>query len=213
AVQLDERVQVEEGADPRRGHDDQREARRPGGGLHDAPGEGCERPEEQLEPRPHEGHPQALGLLRKEPRIAHVTVERGLEVDEDEPHFLNPAAEVPASQAMGELVGSDDEEDDHVGERERLEAPQADDVARDLAPMSERDPDGQQDEENGRRHEIRREEWTCPACEPIEQASGVERAESVVEETASATSLMEDLAVSRRRSLQKPEPPEALQEL
>src|SRR6266478_3039357 len=110
AVELDQGIEVDEEPEGRGGDHHQRDSAGPGARLRDPPNDDCQGPEENLQVRPGDGHPEALGLLRDEPGIAHVAVEGRLKVDEQEPHLMNVAPEPLASEAVRELVRRRDHE-------------------------------------------------------------------------------------------------------
>ena len=83
---------------------------------------------------------------------------------------------------MRELVGHDHQKDDHIGQDERLQPPEAEDVSPDLRSLCQRDPASQDEGGRGEGHEETRKERTRPGSQAVEDAFGVEGLEPVVED-------------------------------
>ena len=135
AIEPDQRIEVKEGLDTGGGHHHQSHEIGPRLRIGQAPGQGGQSPDKELEISSGERHPKPLGLLREQPGVAHVAVQGGLEVEEHEAELVDLAAEVLAGQAMRELVGDADEQDDEPGQNEGLNSVQAEDVLPDFMPV------------------------------------------------------------------------------
>ena len=154
------------------------------GGVGHAPHHGGPRPHEQLEVGAGEGDPEPLGFLRKEPGIADVAVEGRLEIEEEEADLAHTRAVVLAGQAVGALVGDDDDKHGRPRDEQGLNAVQALDVLGDVSPVGDGEPDGEEHERRRERHEMRGEEEPQPADQAVEHAIRVERLQSQVERVA-----------------------------
>ena len=133
AVELQQRIEIQEDLEPRRRQDDQGDRVREAVGCRDPPREHGEGPQHQLQVRPGQCDDQPLRLLREEPGIAHVAVERGVEVDEEDPHVMNLAAVPLAGEPVGELVNGAHDDHEHPNHQKRPHAEQADEAMVDLA--------------------------------------------------------------------------------
>src|SRR5207237_672665 len=72
------------------------------------PDQCCQRPEKQLEIRPCEADPESLGFLWEKPRVAHVAVQRRLQINQQEPKLVNLAAKMLARQSVSKFVKGND---------------------------------------------------------------------------------------------------------
>ncbi len=111
-----------------------------------SPNQCGQRPEEGLEVSTGERHPQALGLLGKQPGIANVAIKRGLEINQEEADLPNPAPKVFASQPVRKLVRADDPKADEPRQSQRFEPEQGNGLMNNLRPINHAD-DGRANDE------------------------------------------------------------------
>src|SRR2546429_9410485 len=104
AIHLDHRVEIEQGFDARGGHHDKCQVIDCCFHVGYPPDQCCQRPEKQLEIRPCEADPESLGLLWEKPRVAHVAVQRRLQINQQEPKLVNLAAKMLARQSVSKFV-------------------------------------------------------------------------------------------------------------
>jgi hypothetical protein len=93
-VQLDERVQVEQRLDARRGHDHQRKIIDDRPWLGQPPGQGRQRPDEYFEIGPRKSDPQPPRFLREKPRITHVAIKRRLKKQEEKTNLTHVSPKI-----------------------------------------------------------------------------------------------------------------------
>src|SRR5437867_668337 len=209
AVELDQRGEVDEEPEGGCGDHHQRDSAGPGARLRDPPDDDGQSPEEQLQVRPGDGHPEALGLLGEEPGIAHVAVEGRLKVDEHEPYLMNMAPEPLAGEAVRELVRRRDHESDKPRHQEHLDTPQAPQVSGDVTPFRHSDNEPEHDDRGGEHQEGRREAEIELVDQPVQEAVGIEGAEPQVQWAATSVSARGGRTLKRSVvGLEQPEPPE-----
>ena len=171
AVELEQGVQVEEDLEAARRHDDQRERVREGAVVGHPPDDRRHGPEHELQVGPGERDEQPLRFLREEPRIAHVAIERGVEVDEEDPDLVDLATEPLAGESVGELVDGADDDDESPGDQEPREAEVAHEGMAEFRGVGHdrRGGDGdEQKREHEKRHaEERRQRLRHPGEEPV----------------------------------------------
>src|SRR5262249_58674234 len=102
--------------------------------------------EEHLAVRRREAPPEAPGLLREEPGIAHVAVEGRLKVDEHEAPLMNVAAEPLTGETVRELVHRRNHERDEPRHQDRLDAKEALQVSCDVPPFRHSDTEPEHDD-------------------------------------------------------------------
>src|SRR5205823_11243978 len=102
-------------------------------------------------------HPESSGLLRQEPGVTHVAVERELEIDEQETHLVDVTPETLAGQAMRELVRGGHGKNDEPRHEHHLDTPEASEIAGDVAPLRHSDAKPKRDDGRGENDEGRGE--------------------------------------------------------
>src|SRR5205814_8802633 len=117
-------------------------------------------------------------LLGKEPGVAHVAVEGELEIDEQEPQLVDVAPESLAGQAVRELVRRGDGKNDQPRREDHLDTPEALEIPGNVAPLGEGDAEPERDDCPGENEEGRREKEADLADHPVQEAIGVEGAET-----------------------------------
>src|SRR5882724_4276647 len=94
-----------------------------------------QRTEEQFKIRPGKGNQQPFVLFRKKPGIAHVGIQAGLEIQQQETQLVNLAAKVFASQAVAKLMRRRDEKNDGPEDQNRPPTPELRQFLRELRPV------------------------------------------------------------------------------
>ncbi len=188
-IHLNQRVEVEETADAAHRGDDQECPRGQGSLGHEAPPEDSEAPDEELEESAGEEHPETLALPAEQIRIAHVAVEAGKEVEEQEAHVGDPSSEMPACQGVGHLVQHRDRRYRHQDEEESLEAHDAFETEGQLFPVQEEDPECDQERQAREPDERLRETPSKTWIQPVDQRVGIGEGELPVEDAPRGSAL------------------------
>src|SRR6267378_2084415 len=184
AVELDERVQIEERLHPRQRHHQKGGVVDPRVHVRHPPRDRSEGPEDQLDAGSGDTDAEPLRLLGEEPRVADVGIERGSEVDQQESEVVHLTAEAFTGQPVRELVGRRETEADEEEQRNRGEPVQPGQVSPDVGPAD--DTEGRRENDEGRRHdqEWRREAEPHAPNETVEETVRIEEAEAEVQQGA-----------------------------
>src|SRR5262245_61262599 len=103
--------------------------------ITDPPYDRAKTPENELKISARKCDPHPLPFRRKHPRIADIAIERGIEVNEHEAHFLHLAAEITARQTVRELMHCRDTERDDPHKQKSVQIQQARHAACESVPM------------------------------------------------------------------------------
>ena len=91
----------------------------------EAPDHRADPPHDQLRISSRKGYPHPVPFRRKHPGIADIAIKSRLEINQHEADFLHLAAEMPAGQAVRELVDRDDGENHQPEENQAVQVEQA----------------------------------------------------------------------------------------
>ena len=87
-------------------------------GIAQAPGEGGQRPEEQLKVRTRKPNPQPFGFFREKPCVAYVAIESRLKAEQQKPHLVHLAAKMFAGEPVRKLVSAYDKKNNRQQQRQ-----------------------------------------------------------------------------------------------
>ena len=153
-------------------------------GIGNAPEQHRAGPEKHFEIRPGKTDPQPLPLLREQPGVAHVAVQRGLKIHEQKAQLAHLAAEMFAGQTVRKFVRRRNGEHGGGQPDDRIPANQPGQVLPQPVPVCGREHDGPSDGRGTARDESRREAKANPAHQPAEQRVWIKQLEPQIQQAA-----------------------------
>ena len=188
AIELDERVQVQEAPQACHRRDEQGGRMNPRSRIRGAPGEHRERPHHELHVQSRETHEQPFRAFGEEPGVVDVAVEGRVEVDQHEPQLVYRAAEMLAGHAVGGFVRRPDQQDHEQHGEERRDADRVAQVPRHVRRVADRQGRGEYHEADRERPEAGGEAEADTRRNPREHPVGVEEREPQIQQRAAQPS-------------------------